>query len=63
MKPCDVIRIIGPATSTFLGEEGEIQRVRADGALLWRPYLWGGESIWIDPRCAERVVDEKGTDR
>lgn len=49
------VRIIGPATSAFLGEEGTVLRVRNDGALLWRPHLWGGESMWIDPRCVELV--------
>ena len=55
----DEVRITGPATSAFLGEEGLIERVRADGALLWRPHLWGRESLWIDPRHAERVPSKR----
>lgn len=55
MKVGDEIRITGPEGSAFLGEEGFVERVRGDGALLWRPHLWGNESIWIDPRCAAPI--------
>lgn len=62
MKKDDEVRIIGPATSAFLGEEGTVLRVRNDGALLWRPHLWGGESMWIDPRCVELVEKREDGD-
>lgn len=58
MKAGDEIRITGPAMSAFLGEEGTVLRVRADGALLWRPHLWGNDPLWIDPRCVELVTSQ-----
>lgn len=51
----DTIRINGPPMSSFLHEEGKVVRIRkSDGAILWKPFLYGGkEEIWIDPRNVE----------
>lgn len=63
MKAGDEIRIIGPATSPFLGEQGFVERVGPTGALRWRPHLWGGRALWIDPKHAEPVaLPEQGDD-
>lgn len=55
VKVGDTIRIIGPETSAFLNEEGKVSHIRKDGALFWRPFLWGHEFLWIDPRNVEVV--------
>lgn len=63
MKAGDLIRVIGPPGDVFLGEEGEVLRVRKDGFLRWRPHLWGHKPLWIDPRNVVLLSAEKESPR